>query len=119
MTTAEDSVTVKLPITTKKRANRRRHWALHHRRIADQRHATAVLLLNYAGKCKKTPERITLVRIAPRDLDDDNLVSALKAIRDGIQDWAGIDDRKLKCSYEQRRGGKNEYAVEITLHGVK
>jgi len=109
------SETTTLPIATKSEANRRDHWRVKARRTKEQRSTAAVLLRCYLGPCPAPPSRVTLTRIAPRDLDDDNLVSALKAVRDGVQDWSGIDDRKLRVAYEQRRGKPNEYAVEVRI----
>jgi hypothetical protein len=60
---------------------------------------------------------ITLTRIAPRALDDDNLCSAFKAIRDGIADAFHTDDRKgrLEWKYTQERGKPKEYAVRVEI----
>jgi len=51
---------------------------------------------------------VTLTRIAPSNgLDDDNLAGALKACRDEIAEWIGVNDRDRKTvryEYEQERG---------------
>lgn len=107
--------TILLPILTKSEANERGYWTVKARRAKQQRSNTTTLMRAYAGKCTRVPDAITLVRIAPRALDSDNLATALKAIRDGIQDWCGIDDRKLTFAYEQRRGKPHQYAVEVRL----
>lgn len=39
-----------------------------------------------------TPCRVTLTRHGLKQLDDDNLRTALKAIRDVIAGWVGVDD---------------------------
>ena len=51
--------------------------------------------------------RILITRIAPRQLDDDNLAYACKAIRDGVALAIGIDDGdpRLKWEYDQSRFG--------------
>ena len=58
-----------------------------------------------------------LTRIAPRQLDGDNLQSAFKATRDGVADWLGIDDgdKRLDWQYRQRSGGAKVYAVELEV----
>ena len=63
------------------------------------------------------PLTVVLTRIAPRDLDTDNLASAFKATRDGVADWLGVDDgsKDLDWQYAQRRGGAGEYMVEIEV----
>lgn len=58
---------------------------------------------------------VKLMRVAPSaGLDDDNLRGALKAIRDGVADALGVDDRdpRVEWKYDQRRG---PYAVEVTI----
>jgi hypothetical protein len=43
---------------------------------------------------------VRLTRLSPRDLDDDNLASALKSSRDAIAEWLGVDDRQhLRVRY--------------------
>lgn len=65
--------------------------------------------------------RVTIVRVAPRQLDDDNLRAGAKAIRDGVTDALGLkDDRdaRLTWDYGQERGKPNEYAVRIVVAGT-
>ena len=107
--------TALLPLHTVSEANQRGHWSKKADRTKELRTNTKTLLRSYLGACPGKPTRVTLTRIAPRELDDDNLTSALKAVRDGVQDWCGIDDRKLSVRYEQRKGKVREYAVEVTL----
>lgn len=61
--------------------------------------------------------QVTLTRIAPRALDDDNLRGALKATRDGVADALGIDDRdaRVEWRYTQERGNPRTYAVRVTV----
>jgi hypothetical protein len=51
---------------------------------------------------------VLLTRVGPTNgLDDDNLASALKAVRDEVAKWLGVDDRdrlKVRYRYAQRRG---------------
>lgn len=60
---------------------------------------------------------VTFTRIAPRELDDDNLRSSFKSIRDGVADAFGCSDRdpRLLFEYAQERGRPHEYAVRITI----
>jgi len=97
---------VELPIDTKSEANSRDHWSVKAKRAAKQRRdAKYLCAINLKGF--KAPHdstlRVQLVRIAGRKLDDDNLRSALKAVRDGIADYLKIDDGsdKIKWEYEQ------------------
>lgn len=62
---------------------------------------------------------VTITRIAPRELDDDNAIAGCKSIRDGIADALGISDRdpRVRWLYGQERGKPKEYAVRITVMG--
>lgn len=42
---------------------------------------------------------VRLVRLSERELDDDNLASAFKAVRDGVSDALGLDDRDALVRY--------------------
>ncbi len=105
--------TIKAPIATVSITNKREHWSKRSRRAKGQREAAYLLtqLLSKMG----LPMTVTLTRIAPRALDDDNLRSALKSVRDGVADRLGIDDRdsRVVWAYGQRKGIPKEIAVEI------
>lgn len=85
-----------LPIQTVSEANRREHWAARARRAKAQRSAVLLALrcqqVEVATYRKAPMVRVLLVRTGPRKLDDDNLRGALKAVRDGVADWRGVDD---------------------------
>ena len=63
--------------------------------------------------------RITLTRIAPRELDShDNLPTAMKPLVDGIADALELKndrDPRVKWEYAQRRAGVREFAVEVEV----
>lgn len=64
------------------------------------------------------PTTCTLVRIAPRMLDDDNLAGAFKSIRDEVASFFNVDDGPkgpIAWRYEQQRGEPKQYAVHICL----
>lgn len=42
---------------------------------------------------------ITLTRMGPRELDDDNLAYAFKSIRDEVANWLGVDDADKRLSW--------------------
>lgn len=116
------ALTCTLPLRTLSEANasQREHWGSKHRRHKHQRSETTIILLSTWGRLVSdwtTPITITLTRIAPRKLDSDNLLSALKHVRDGIADWLSVEDNDplLTWVYAQRKGTPKEYAVEITI----
>jgi hypothetical protein len=109
---------ITLPIQTVSEANARCHWAKRAKRVKHQRQTVAMVM---AGRviCDglRAPCAVTLTRIAPRALDDDNLRGALKAARDGVADALGIrdNDPRVTWSYGQERGSARHYAVRIEV----
>lgn len=60
-----------------------------------------------------------LVRVAPRELDSDNLAAALKAVRDGVADALGLaSDRDPRVVWlpDQERGEPRQALVRIELY---
>lgn len=66
-------------------ANNREHWAKKYRREKKQSESLLFYLKPYVGLIS-LPCQVILTRISPRKLDDDNLVSAFKHIRDTVAD---------------------------------
>ena len=104
---------VHLPIATVSESNRRDHWQVKRKRAKAQRQMAAALVPRFGLPCV-----VTLTRVSPRELDDDNLRGALKAVRDGVADRLGIDDRdpRVEWRYAQRKGAVK--AVEVELGAV-
>lgn len=96
-----------VPIRTVNGMNARDgHWRVRHRRVKAERDAVAWVL---RGSTKPgIPCVVTLTRCAPSNgLDDDGLSAALKACRDEIAKWLGVDDRHsdiVRYDYAQERG---------------
>lgn len=64
------------------------------------------------------PLTVTITRVAPRMLDGgDNDARACSALRDGIADALGINDKDSRVSwrYEQQRGEPKQYAVRVEI----
>lgn len=103
---------IAVPLRTSRGLNAREHHHARARRVKAEREAVAWML---AGKPKpETPCVVSLTRIAPsKGLDDDNLAGALKAVRDQIAEWLGVDDglsEVVRYTYHQRKG---PWGVEI------
>ena len=76
------------------------------------------------------PLAVTITRISPGKLDDDNLSGGLKSVRDGVTDCLIRlterdvqpikDDRdpRIVWDYDQVSHGRGEYAVQIRLEGL-
>lgn len=105
--------------------NAREHWAVRKKRAAWQRgrakvETIAVLRRNanvWTGLPDAARAEITIARIGPARLDDDNLAASGKHVRDGIADALGIDDGspRLRWTYEQRSEGRGVYAALVTI----
>lgn len=111
-------ITLTLPIRIESVANLREHWSKRAGRAKQHRlHAWAELRHHDDGRKLIGPLVITLTRIAPRKLDDDNLRSAFKATRDGIADWLGVpdNDKRIEWRYGQERGALKTYAARIEV----
>jgi hypothetical protein len=115
-------ISLLLAIRTESEANLHEHRMKKARRTKMQR----TVIKSYLGRVKldfglwdsNRSYIVTLTRIAPRSLDDDNLARALKATRDGVADALGTDDStrsKLKWRYAQEKGPPKKYAVRIQI----
>ena len=62
---------------------------------------------------------VTLTRVGPRPLDDDNLSASLKAVRDGVAKCLRIDDATalVEWRYLQYRRGM-DYGVSVCIEDM-
>ena len=109
--------------------NARVHWSKRAARAKKERAVIRMAMLHanvdqknwqwfFYGAPMPSGLTCTLVRVAPRMLDDDNLAGAFKAVRDGVAAFFGVDDGPkgpIAWRYEQRRGQPKQYRVEIHL----
>ena len=112
---ASQIVCVTLPVRIVSEANSRDHWRKASARKKLHRACAHSMLLRHPLPATDGKVTITMTRIAPRTLDDDNLASGFKATRDGIADWLGIDDgsKRLRWVCEQRKG--KQYGAEVAV----
>lgn len=137
-------ISVVLPLRTVSEANSHTHWRARQKRAKAQRTAAKLLVfrplvlemkpkpwtnrifrsgpseLAYTKSELAYPVIVTITRIAPRELDDDNLAGSQKHVRDGIADALGVDDRdpRVTWRYAQRKGAPKAYAVEVTIEAA-
>lgn len=95
-----------VPIKTGRGLNDRGHWRTRAGRTKKQ--GTAVAWVLTRATKPQIPCSVLLTRVAPSNgVDDDNLVGALKAVRDAVAAWLGVDDRhrdQVRYRYAQERG---------------
>jgi hypothetical protein len=107
-------------------AMRRRRFALvgkvkRQRLAANWALVAAVKPLQRAQLLEAARLVVTLTRVAPGTLDrEDNLTAGFKAVRDGIADALGLNDRdsRLRWHYEQAKGGRGVYGVKVQLEAM-
>lgn len=82
-----------VPVKTVSVANKREHWAARAKRAKTHRQSAKITALVAGARGYATGEiSVLMVRVGAKRLDDDNIYSALKAVRDGIADALGRDD---------------------------
>lgn len=106
---------IDIPVRTVSEPNMREHWATRHKRAKAQRAQAYWYARSAAPSWSQKACLIRLTRVAPRELDSDNLACALKAIRDGITDGLGRknDRDDLLWEYAQKKGKANSVLVHI------
>lgn len=126
------SVTIPLGKPLPSAANLREHWRVKAVRVKQQREAVQLVLAKYkyalSGWAQDADDfthidpdskgcmRVRFVRIAPRQLDSDNLAYAFKAHRDAVAEVAGVDDGSLiwRWEYAQEKG-KPAIRIEVEV----
>lgn len=114
-------IQISLPIKLCNPINHGTHWSKTLKQKKQQQHLVKSHLNTHP--IPQIPCIVTLTRIAPRKLDDDNLPPCFKWIRDTIADHLipGLapgradSDPKIKWEYAQLKGDPHQYAVEIQI----
>jgi hypothetical protein len=107
---------ITIPIKTVSGMNAREHYMARSKRVKKEREAVAWALNGVPRPL--LPCSVMLTRMSySSGLDDDNLRSALKGVRDQVAEWIGVDDRySLQVSYryaQRRSGAPKVFAVKI------
>jgi hypothetical protein len=115
------AIRFEIPVRTVSEANGREYWRRKAERTAKYRQAAMWVARSHGVRRPTGGATITLTRIAPRRLDDDNLRSALKAIRDGIADAMELDDGgpRLVWEYAQEKRRPREYSVMVSIENER
>lgn len=92
-----------LPLTTTSEANAHTHWRERQRRAKAQREAVTLLMHRLRADLRLDLAHrdmvVRLVRVAPCELDSDNLAGALKHVRDSVAELLGVDDRDPQVTW--------------------
>ncbi len=114
-------IELRLSLRLRSSLNQREHWGARARRAKQERKLAYWTLKANRQARPPFPLLVTITRIAPRQLDSDNLAGAAKGVRDGLADALGVDDGdegdegRVTWAYAQRKGEPREYAVEVTI----
>jgi len=101
-----------VPIRLQSLSNTRLHWR---RMVAIKKMQRAAVKCCLVGLTSPSlPATVLITRVGPRKLDNDNLASACKYVRDQIAEWFGVDDGSLLYTwrYAQQTG---KYGVDVEV----
>ena len=112
-----------LPVRLISEANNTDHWTKKRKRFKAQKDWITVMYRQ--DGCPEIPVNciVVLTRIAPRELDDDNMIACCKHFRDYISDLIrpnmapgrSDDCKTIEWNYKQEKGNPKEYAVKIEV----
>lgn len=71
--------------------------------------------LKYFGAMPPMPLLVTITRLGPHELDDDNLASSAKYVRDQIAASVGVDDGNKDYTWRYEQRVEKEYGVEVEI----
>lgn len=111
---------ITIPMKLPSVANIREHWSKSHKRNKQQELLVRVHWHNNEIRNVKLPVEITLTRLSPRKLDDDNLATAFKKCRDvvsdflipGLQPGRADDSDLIAFKYAQAKSKEPQISIE-------
>ena len=110
---------LEFPLVTKSEPNERGHWGKRHGRSANQRDVLSweLLAVQAAMRLLGLPVTVKLTRINGKELDDDNLRGAMKAVRDEIAKSLGVNDRDpaVKWLYAQEPTNERKQRQRVRI----
>lgn len=112
---------IHVPVRTRNNLNVRRHWRVRSKENIAVKEAVTYALLGVdwawtASPSEADPWDVRLVRLGPREMDDDGVVSALKSVRDAFAKFVNVDDKRrdvIRYLYDQERS--KEFGVRIEV----
>ena len=108
-----------LPLRLVSEGNLREHWTKKHKRHREQ-----LLLVKFAAQTNPKPTlpcSVTITRISPRSLDDDNMAFSCKSLRDyiadallpGLQMGRADNDKRISWIYKQEKGKPQRVKIQF------
>ena len=104
-----------IPIRLVSFLNERFHWRKLNQIKNRQKEATRLSMIG--KEIPLPPLIITITRVGKRRLDDDNLATSCKYVRDQIAEIVGVDDGSslYTWQYRQRTSADEQYGVEVEI----
>ena len=113
------TLSITVPLRTVSAANMREHHMARAKRVKAERWAVGVHLNRYKPPTMPCVVMLGRVSKAYRMLDDDNLRGALKAVRDEVARWLGVDDGDDRVIWRYaQKCGCIEWGVVIVVGPV-
>jgi len=113
-------LTWNIPLRTVSEGNNTDHWSVKAKRVRMQKKIVKIAM---AKDIKEVtlPCKVLLVRLSERELDFDNFVYSLKAIRDSICELLipnlapgrADGDKRIEVAYKQEKAKRTTLRVEI------
>jgi hypothetical protein len=111
---------VLVPLHAGRGQNEREHFMARARRVKGERDTTGWALRAHERRHRKPhlPCMVRLERQGPTPgLDDDNLVGSLKAVRDAVAEWIGVDDDDPRIHFEYTQARTTDWNVLVVVRG--
>jgi hypothetical protein len=113
-------ITIDVPIRTVSEANNREHWRTKNKRKQAQQSAVQTYFITsgwYLDRDRPdAPYLVTLTRFGKRLLDDDNLASSFKGVRDQVAKILGVNDGdRAAVLWKYRQQIDRSYGVRIHI----
>lgn len=102
-----------IPIVLPSLANTRMVWQRMARLKKKQKQAVSLCIRGLT--IPPLPLIVSITRVGPRRLDDDNLASACKYVRDEIARKVGVDDGSDQYSWQYYQRTSSEYGVDVEI----
>lgn len=104
----------KIPLKLTPYTNERAHWRTLQKRKQQEKRITKAIMV--ASPKMGLPLLVTFTRYSPRKLDDDNLPSCFKYIRDEVARWFGCGDSPddpISWVYKQEKAKEIYSTIQI------
>ena len=110
------------PLKTESEMNARGHWRVRDKRRKEQHHLVSLLMSTHVPASIRFPVRVRFTRLSAGTLDDDNLRSALKFVRDAVAKHLRVDDgdiERIVWEYAQAKAKRGEPGVYVEIESAK